>query len=108
MFLIGARYAHGRSLLAMACDGQETGWEHVSISLVDNKTKCPSWDEMCLVKDLFWSPDEAVMQLHPPAIEYVNNHPGCLHLWRPVPEMIGDIPLPPAELVGVGRKVVAA
>lgn len=34
MFLIGGRYASGRSLLVMACDGEETGWEHVSVSVV--------------------------------------------------------------------------
>ncbi len=26
------------------------GWEHVSIS---NTHRCPTWDEMCAVKDLF-------------------------------------------------------
>ena len=80
-------------LRIIASDG--LGWEHVSVSTA---TRCPTWDEMCLVKDLFWSEDEAVMQLHPPKTEYVNNHAFCLHLWRP---MDGSIPLPPAELVGV-------
>ena len=26
------------------------GWEHVSVSL---RNRCPTWDEMCLVKDIF-------------------------------------------------------
>lgn len=69
------------------------GWEHVSVSLAN---RCPTWDEMCFVKDLFWSPAEAVMQLHPPQSEYVNNHPYCLHLWRHA-----TIPLPPSIMVGV-------
>ena len=34
------------------------------------------------VKDLFWGEEDAVLQLHPPKSEYVNNHPFCLHLWR--------------------------
>jgi len=70
------------------------GWEHVSVSL---EYRCPTWEEMCFVKDLFWMPEEAVFQLHPPASEYVNHHPHCLHLWRPIDN---DMPLPPAEFVG--------
>lgn len=102
MFLVGGRYAHGRSLLIMACDGTETGWEHVSVSLPDNKDKCPSWNEMSFVKDLFFDAQEAVIQFHPPASEYRNDHPGCLHLWRCTS---AAFPLPPAILVGNKRKV---
>ena len=70
------------------------GWEHVSVSL---EKRCPTWEEMCFVKDLFWLPGECVMQLHPPEEEWVNNHPFCLHLWRPLEAII---PLPPSILVG--------
>lgn len=56
-------------------------WEHVSVSLYDKK-RCPSWEEMCLVKDLFWSSDETVMQFHPAKYDYVNIHQFCLHLWK--------------------------
>lgn len=73
-------------------DGE--GWDHVSVSL---PTRCPSWDEMCWVKDLFFGPEETVMQLHPPKSRYVNHHPHCLHLWRPYNK---SIPLPPTEFVG--------
>ena len=52
---------------------------------------------MCWVKDLFWAAEEAVMQLHPPKSEWVNNHNYCLHLWRPLD---GNIPLPPSIAVG--------
>jgi hypothetical protein len=52
---------------------------------------------MCFVKDLFWDDEECVMQLHPPKSDYVNCHPNCLHLWKPVGQ---DIPRPPSELVG--------
>jgi hypothetical protein len=70
-------------------------WEHVSVSRPD---RCPSWAEMCLVKDLFWSPEDTVVQYHPPKSDYVNNHPYCLHLWRPVGI---ELPRPPASMVGV-------
>lgn len=64
------------------------GWDHVSVSL---DHRCPTWDEMHFVKTLFFEDDEAVMQIHPPAKDYVNLHPYCLHLWRP--QGI-EIPLP--------------
>lgn len=69
-------------------------WEHVSVSLPN---RCPNWTEMSFVKDLFWNEDEAVMQLHPPKSDYVNNHRYCLHLWRPLKTAI---PLPPSIAVG--------
>lgn len=71
-----------------------TGWEHVSVS---GKNRCPNWIEMCFVKDLFWGEDEVVMQLHPAKQDYVNQHPYCLHLWKPTAD---PIPLPPSILVG--------
>ncbi len=76
----------------IASDGG--GWEHVSVSLPG---RCPTWDEMCKIKTLFWTADACVMQLHPPRSEWVNNHPYCLHLWRPVGQAI---PMPPSIMVG--------
>lgn len=70
------------------------GWEHVSASFPN---RCPTWREMCEVKDLFWEPEEPVMQLHPPRSDWVNYHPFCLHLWAPTE---GSIPLPPSIMVG--------
>ena len=66
-------------LRVIASDG--AGWEHVSVSLPN---RCPTWDEMCKVKALFWDDDDCVVQFHPPKTDYVNLHPYCLHLWRPV------------------------
>lgn len=71
------------------------GWEHVSVSLPD---RCPTWAEMCRIKELFWDDEDTVVQFHPPRSQYVNNHPYCLHLWRP---LHAAIPLPPSILVGV-------
>jgi len=68
---------------------QESGWEHVSVSLAN---RCPTWEEMCFVKDLFWHDDEVVLQFHPAKRNYVNHHPFVLHLWRPVD---GVVPMPP-------------
>jgi hypothetical protein len=70
------------------------GWEHVSVSI---KRRPPNWQEMCFVKDLFWDDEEEVIQFHPPKSEYVNFHPNCLHLWRPI---YFRVPLPPSILVG--------
>ena len=72
----------------------EMKWEHVSVSL---SNRCPTWDEMCKIKDLFWGEEETVIQFHPPHSEYVNQHKYCLHLWR---EIEGVINLPPTFLVG--------
>ena len=69
-------------------------WEHVSVSLA---TRCPTWPEMCLIKQLFWDDEEAVMELHPPRSQYVNFHKYALHLWRPIGVAI---PQPPSILVG--------
>jgi hypothetical protein len=57
----------------------EEGWEHVSVSLGN---RCPTWDEMCFVKGLFWDDEDVAIQFHPAKSEYVNFHPFALHLWR--------------------------
>lgn len=87
----------GRMLRIIASSGdRELGvaWEHVSVSLPKHT---PNWAEMCYVKAQFWDDEETVMQLHPPQSKWINNHPHCLHLWRPLDV---EIPLPPSETVG--------
>ena len=75
------------------------GWEHVSVA-PENKRITPTWDDMCRIKDLFFKDDEAVIQIHPPKNEYINNMPNCLHLWRcTYKEML----MPPSCLVGIKR-----
>lgn len=84
------------------------GWQHVSVTLTKDiglgkkknlvtVERCPTWEEMCYVKSLFWEDEESVMQLHPPKSQWVNNHPYCLHLWKPA-EI--EIPLPLQIMVG--------
>lgn len=102
----------------VSCGG---GWDHVSVSL---SNRCPTWREMCHVKDLFFKDDEVAMQLHPAKADYVNQHPFCLHIWRPQTEAEraalaaahgddgdgwptpGPIPLPPTIAVGPKKEVV--
>ena len=86
---------HGQTVFAIASDAM--GWEHVSVSRRD---RCPTWDEMCQVKELFWSSEDCVVQFHPPRSEYINNHPYCLHLWRPA-DGNQPLPMPMSILVGV-------
>lgn len=79
------------SFIVIASNGG--GWEHVSVS---TDFRCPRWHEMQQIKELFFKDNEAVMQLHPPKKDYVNNHPYCLHLWRPLQI---EIPQPDKNLV---------
>ncbi len=87
----------GRTLRVIASPGDADAgipWEHVSVSLPN---RCPNWPEMCFIKGLFWDAEETAMQLHPPQSKWINNHPYCLHMWRPVQ---AEIPLPPEITVG--------
>ena len=76
------------------CATDDSGWEHVSVTI--NRNRTPSWEVMNHVKDLFWDEEDIVIQLHPPKSQYVNHHPFCLHLWRPIGV---KIPLPNPEMV---------
>lgn len=69
------------------------GWEHVSASLPD---RCPTWEEVCIIKDIFWDKDDVVLQYHPAESDYVNNHRNTLHLWRPTN---AEVPTPPKIMV---------
>lgn len=82
----------GRELYVIASNG--ANWEHVSVSL---NSRCPNWQEMTFIKDLFWNDDEVVMQLHVAKKDHININPYCLHLWRPIER---EIPLPPKFMIG--------
>lgn len=84
--------------IAIAADGMN--WEHVSVSVTEigkKQHRCPTWEEMCYVKSVFWDKEDCVIEYHPAESEYVNVHPYCLHLWRPTNQII---PIPPKEMVG--------
>lgn len=90
-----------RVLLNVVASDQD-GWEHVSVSPARAK-RCPTWEEMCFIKDQFWDEDEVVVQYHPAKADYVKCHPHTLHLWKPIGQ---EIPKPPAWMVGpVGVEV---
>ena len=76
---------NGFTFFIIASDGM--GWEHVSVHCRANKKDItPTWEQMCFVKNLFWSDDDCVVQFHPPKSEYVNIHNHTLHLWKQVKE----------------------
>jgi hypothetical protein len=97
-FWVTNRYRRDLPLRVIASDGKlgmaDYGWEHVSVSYPD---RCPTWAEMCLIKDLFWDAEDCVVQFHPPKADYISNHPFCLHMWRWTG---GDFPRPPGWMVG--------
>lgn len=72
----------------------DMGWEHVSVSC---QNRCPTWEEMDSVKRMFFNPYETAVQFHVPEADHINFHQYCLHLWRPLEQVII---LPPPELVG--------
>ena len=89
-----------KKLKILATDGDSVWgkdrWEHVSVSVMGNQKKAlPNWNDMCAVKDLFWTLEDCVVQYHPPRSTYVDLNP-VLHLWRPVHK---KIPMPPIILV---------
>lgn len=72
----------------------QLGWEHLSVSM---PSKTPSWDQMCMMKDIFWREDEVCVEYHPKKSDYVNNHSHCLHIWKPTNV---ELATPPSILVG--------
>ena len=81
----------GKSLYVIYSNGGN--WEHVSASMHD---RCPTWEEMCTIKDIFFKDDECCVEYHPKKSDYVNVHPYCLHIWRPIGV---EIPTPPTSFV---------
>lgn len=92
--------AGGPPLFVILSDGADfpeaLGWEHASVRPDVNPPRCPTWEEMCAVKRLFWRDDEVVFQLHPAEADWVNAHPFVLHLWR---KPDAPVPLPPKWMV---------
>ena len=86
---------NGLPIQCIVSDGEL--WQHVSVS-IHGSTQPPSWSIMCQIKDMFWGDDEWVVQYHPPANCYINNHPGVLHLWRSPTQ---PFPLPDPLMVGI-------
>lgn len=66
---------------SVVAGNNEDGWEHVSIELFARRL--PTYQEMQLIKELFWEDEEMVVHIHPQKSEYVNITE-ALHLWRPI------------------------
>ena len=79
------RYNTGEFYLVIASNGQ--GWDHVSVTTHKKNggsvKKCPSYQEMMMIKEKLFSEEDVVFQLHPREEDYINTHPYCLHLWKP-------------------------
>ena len=89
-------------LRIIACDGTDPeaqGWEHVSVSLAH---RTPTWEEMEFVRDLFWLPEDTVLQFSVPREQHINAHPFCLHMWRKIG---ATVELPPPILVAPNPEV---
>ena len=80
--------------LVIASD--QAGYDHVSVT-IPGFNRTPKWEEMCAIKDLFFNPNEVVIQFHPPEDNYVNFHKYYLHMWRPHGH---QVKLPPTWMVG--------
>lgn len=76
---------HGKFKATVFFSYDENGMEHVSVSPY-NKNKIPTWEEMCMVKNMFFKKDEMAVQIHPTEDRYVHGYRGLnnvLHIWRP-------------------------
>ncbi|MDX1429915.1 MAG: hypothetical protein R3282_06490 [Rhodothermales bacterium] len=87
----GAFHFPQKGLMVIASVG--AGWEHVSVS---RKTRVPSYEDMVWIAQVFWSPDDCLMQLRVPDKEHINRHDNVLHWWRPTDQ---EIPRPPSWMV---------
>ena len=94
-FIIPVHIKGARRVILHIIAGTGAGWDHVSVSLRCTR-RAPTWDEMCAVKDMFFEQEECVIQYHPPRSVYVQRHPYCLHLWRPLDR---QIPMPDPIMV---------
>ena len=56
-------------------------WLHVLVSRFDRD---PTWEEILATRDEFFTANAYVVQILPPAAEYVNLHTHGFHLWARV------------------------
>ena len=92
VFLVRSPTSNNQNMAVICSNGE--GWDHVSISL---SNRCPNWEEMNHIKNLFFKEEETVIQFHPKKSEYVNKCRNCLHLWR---DQKNEHKLPPQIMVG--------
>ena len=85
------RVVGGMPLKVIASWGMD--WDHVSVSL-PNRT--PNYQEMKMVKRIFFEADETAIEYHPAESDYISVNDNVLHLWRPQKLVI---PMPPSIMV---------
>ena len=93
------RQKAGKIRVLVDCEFKADGnpWLHVSYS---RKEWVPSHQDTCIVKQAFIG-NRYTYAVFPPADQYVNIHPNCLHLWarmdipdgRVLPEFSDIVPL---------------
>ena len=92
-FVIRRTGAPTLNICAIEADPENgNDWDHVSVS---SKT-IPTWTDMDMVKKLFWSDDDTVVQFHVPSNDHINVAKTCLHLWC---YRGGELPRPPKDYV---------
>ena len=89
----GAGWVTIRGVIFAVIFSNGGGWDHVSVS---NRSRCPTWPEMCQIKDIFFRENECCVEYHPAKKDYVNIHPFCLHIWKP---QKAELPTPPTIFV---------
>lgn len=78
-------------LHAIVADGD--GWDHVSVTAAASP---PVWGAMVFVRNVFFKDEEWPIQYGPGPVDNINEHPFCLHWWRPQGV---EIPRPPTYMV---------
>ncbi len=67
-------------------------WVHLSVS---RRSRTPSYEDLCLVRRIFFREDRPAYHVFPKVDEHRNFHAYCLHLWLPLgadpfPDPLGE------------------
>lgn len=88
---------------------QTQDFQRVNVSLLDNDKKMiyrfPTWDEMCEVKETYFDPNWAAIEVHNYKTEMnmKKKEDYSIDIWMPFTK---ELPLPPTFLVGTKKKVL--
>lgn len=75
------RTEHLTVILSAAPQADGHIWLHFSISRTQVTEVLPSWDQLVRAKEALLGADTKAIQVLPPRKQWVNIHPGVLHLW---------------------------
>lgn len=71
------------------------GYEYVAVSPQDpgsqNKYLYPMWNDMCVLKDIFFGDEEVKYKYSSKKFRYVNGVEGWMYLWRPIGYEIDEL-----------------